>query len=76
MSNSFTVKWNDRSHNANSFFYYVALHARYECDFEEKFFLNKDKAEAYAHQLYNENYDVMNDACGIDLITDIRAFND
>ena len=77
------IQWNDRRSitdrlNNTPHFYYVALGERYESDDCIKYFLNKDKAEEYARQLYEENkrYIDGDEDCFYDLITDVLPFND
>lgn len=78
------IQWSDRRSitdrlNNTPHFYYVALGERYESDNCIKYFLNKDKAEEYARQLYEENkryIDGDEDCRFYDLITDVLPFND
>ena len=53
------IEWRDRRTveqkvNHTPFFYYVAISERYESDMYEKYFQDKEKAEAYARQLADE----------------------
>ena len=78
------IQWNDRRSitdrlNNTPHFYYVALGERYESDDCIKYFLNKDKAEEYARQLYEENkryIDEDEDCHFYDLITNVLPFSD
>ena len=80
----FHIEWNDRRPitdrlNNAPHFYYVALGERYESDDCIKYFLNKDKAEEYARQLYEENkryIDESEDYHFYDIITNVLPFND
>lgn len=80
----FHIEWNDRRPitdrlNNTPHFYYVALGEQYESDDCIKYFLNKDKAEEYARQLYEENkryIDEGEDYHFYDLITNVLPFND
>jgi hypothetical protein len=76
------IDWDDRRSitdrlNNTPHFYYVALRWQYEGDYEEKYFLNKDKAEEYAHHLYeSRKADIEGEDAYMDLITDVLPFND
>ena len=72
-----TISWYDRTNNNPSFFYYVAIGSNYESDCDEKYFLNKDKAEEYARWLYEDWKDEIEDPeCSCHLITHMIAFDD
>ena len=75
------IEWEDNRSltdrmNNTPHFYYVALGERYESDSEEKRFLNKDKAEKYARQLYEDWKEEIEEETYYTLITHIVAFDD
>lgn len=78
----FRIEWFDRRSatdrlNNVPHFYYVAVGERYESDSDIKYFLNKDKAEEYAYELYEEYKDyIVGEKHFFDIITHIVPFND
>ena len=68
---SLTDKLNNAPH-----LYYVAVHIYYEDDIDEKYFLQEDKALAYAHELRKKYKDSLNDEGHMCLVTDILPFSD
>lgn len=65
------IEWKDRRTleqkvNHVPFFYFVAIWERYESPYEEKYFQNKEKAEAYARELSaREWHDIEDIYCAI-----------
>lgn len=74
------VEWHDVRpltdiKNKTPHFYYVATGERWESDSDIKYFLNRDKAEAYARELYEKYKDLFDDDYMV-LITRVMPFND
>ena len=76
-----TIEWQDertltQKVNHVPFFYYVAIRERYEGDMCEKYFQNKEKAEAYARELADKYFDGAFESDSERVCTAIIPFND
>lgn len=78
---SYSLEWVDHRPlgdkvNKAPHIFYVALGERYESDTHEKYFMQKDKAEAYAYDLYEEHKDLFDETEYWKVITEVLPLSD